>query len=276
MKSIKAHWLTLVLGIALACTALAFDSHKDFARSTVATAPSPATSGTSLVVAAGEGARFGSPCNATVGPANTILTPSNSEIVRVTSIATDTFTITRAQETANGAGPAISITVGMQIFCGPTVKTYTDIEDSTIPSGAILFRDATTATGCWTGWSEYTGARGRYIVGLVSGGTKATGVGTALSDQENRASGQHTHTASSSAPTINDPGHFHDFSSDHSGVGGGPGDFALNGGSSFESGVIASKTTGISVNAPTITVNNAGSVAGTNAPYLQLLVCSKT
>ena len=37
------------------------DAHKNFAYSTIATAPTPATSGTTLVVQAGEGALFPHP-----------------------------------------------------------------------------------------------------------------------------------------------------------------------------------------------------------------------
>ena len=48
---------------------MAFDAHKNLAISTVVTAPTPATSGTTLTVTAGEGARFPAPpFNATVWP----------------------------------------------------------------------------------------------------------------------------------------------------------------------------------------------------------------
>lgn len=58
-----------------------------------------------------------------------------------------------------------------------------------VPSGGIIFQ-----TGdCWPGWTEYTPARGRYVVGLVSGGTEAGTAGTALGDRESRATGAHSH-----------------------------------------------------------------------------------
>ena len=58
-----------------------------------------------------------------------------------------------------------------------------------VPAGGIIFQ-----TGeCWAGWAEYTPARGRYVVGLVSGGTEAGTVGTALGDRESRATGAHRH-----------------------------------------------------------------------------------
>jgi hypothetical protein len=101
------------------------DKHANFAYSTVLTAPSPASSGTSLVVQSGDGAKFPTPpFNATVWPVNTQPTTSNAEIVRVTAISTDTFTITRAQEDTT----ARSIVVGDQIAATITAKTLTDVE----------------------------------------------------------------------------------------------------------------------------------------------------
>lgn len=105
------------------------DAHKNFAYSTVATAPSPASSGTSLVVAAADGAKFPAvPFNATVWPTGEQPLASNAEIVRVTNITTDTLTITRTQE---GFGPR-TIVVGDQIAATITAKTLTDAEISTL------------------------------------------------------------------------------------------------------------------------------------------------
>ena len=71
--------------------------------STVATAPSPATSGLTLVVAAGDGAKFPA-----TGSFDVVLCPvgqlplffgtnKNAEIARCTLVSTDTLTIVRAQ-----------------------------------------------------------------------------------------------------------------------------------------------------------------------------------
>jgi hypothetical protein len=104
---------------------MSFDAHKNLAYSTVATAPSPASSGTSLVVAAGQGALFPAvPFNATVWPVGTNALTTNAEIVRVTNVSTDTLTITRAQEGTS----ARSILVGDQIAATITAKTFTDLE----------------------------------------------------------------------------------------------------------------------------------------------------
>jgi polygalacturonase len=104
---------------------VSFDAHKNFALSTVATPPSPATSGTSLSVAAGDGSKFPTPpFNAVVWPPGTQPVAANAEIVRVTAVATDTLTITRTQESTS----ARAIVVGDQISAGITAKTFTDVE----------------------------------------------------------------------------------------------------------------------------------------------------
>lgn len=101
------------------------DAHKNFASSLVATAPSPATSGTSLVVTTGDGTKFpAAPFNATVWPAGATPTTANAEIVRVTAVSTDTLTITRTQESTS----ARTVIVGDQIVAGITAKSLLDAE----------------------------------------------------------------------------------------------------------------------------------------------------
>lgn len=102
-----------------------YELGKNFQTSTVATAPSPAMSGTSLVVASGDGAKFDTvPFNAVVCPPDAEPTQANAEIVRVTNKSTDTFTITRAQESSS----ARTIVVGDRIFVGPTANTFALID----------------------------------------------------------------------------------------------------------------------------------------------------
>ncbi len=124
------------------------------------------------------------------------------------------------------------------------------------PSGSVAFFNL---SACPSGWTELTSARGRYIVGLPAGGTLGATVGTALSNQENRPVGQHTHE-------VNDPGHTH-FTNFGLASGGW---MYGNGTHSFTP---PSEGTGYSYTG--ITVNSTGTVAGTNAPYIQLLVCQK-
>lgn len=101
------------------------DAHKNFALGTVATAPSPATTGTSLVLAAGEGAGFpAAPFNVTIYPAGATPTRANAEIARCTAKSTDTLTITRAQE----GSTARTVIVGDTVVAAITAKSLTDIE----------------------------------------------------------------------------------------------------------------------------------------------------
>lgn len=105
---------------------MAADAHKNFAYGTVLTAPSPATSGTSLVLNSGQGANMPAvPFNATVWPAGAIPTVSNAEVVRVTARSTDTLTITRTQESSS----ARTIIAGDQFAATITAKTLTDAEN---------------------------------------------------------------------------------------------------------------------------------------------------
>jgi len=100
------------------------DALKNFAYSLVATPPSPATSGTSLVVTAGQGALFPTaPFDATIWPAGVQPLSTNAEIVRVTAVSTDTFTITRAQYGTT----ARSITAGYQIAQTITANLFNQL-----------------------------------------------------------------------------------------------------------------------------------------------------
>lgn len=106
---------------------MAFDGHANFAYSTVDTAPSPATSGTSLVL--DDAADFPDPSSAgayniVIWPAGELPLSSNAEIVRVTGKSSDTLTITRTQEGTS----ARTVTTGDQVALAITKKTFTDVE----------------------------------------------------------------------------------------------------------------------------------------------------
>ncbi len=116
---------------------MAFDNHANLAYSVIATAPSPATSGTSLVVQTGDGAIFpAAPFNATIWPAGSSPLVGTAEIVRVTAKSGDTFTITRTQEGTS----ARTVVAGDQIAATITAKTITDIEAG---SGMVKLFDQT-------------------------------------------------------------------------------------------------------------------------------------
>ena len=97
-----------------------------------------------------------------------------------------------------------------------------------------------------------TTARGRYIVGLQPGGTLGGVAGTAFSiDLENRPVGQHSHGPSQiwGFNDTADSGAIRRPLFDFKPVDVGTADVAIT--------------------------DAAGAVAGTNAPYIQLLVCQK-
>lgn len=187
-----------------------------------------------------------------------------------------------------------------------------------VPTGNVaitFFVDA-----CPSGWSEYTALRGRYPVGVPSGGTILATVGTAMSNSEDRAVGQHTHTFSGSAlGTHNHSGSFsgsalgtHNHTQDdhdHAlGVTSANGNLSnpnnnflashtdayhatYNGSlldatavqdkaatnQAITAGTPAGSITNVAITAGTPAGSNAnsGSVASTNAPYIQLVPCTK-
>lgn len=89
------------------------DQFKNFAKSRVAVAPSPATTGTSLTVTTGHGSRFPTaPFNVTIWPIGRTPDPTNAEIATCTDVTGDVLTIVRAQEYPNIARTVI---VGDQV-----------------------------------------------------------------------------------------------------------------------------------------------------------------
>jgi len=105
------------------------DPVKNFAESEVATAPTPADSGTTLSLTGGDGSKFPNPSsegefNITVFPSGEQPTTSNAEIMRVTARSGDDLTVDRAQE---GTG-ARTVVVTDIVHLGPTEKTIEDID----------------------------------------------------------------------------------------------------------------------------------------------------
>jgi hypothetical protein len=115
---------------------------------------------------------------------------------------------------------------------------------------------------CPSGWTAFRQARGRYIVGLNPGGILNSTVGAALSDRENRATGAHTHPGPASSNQWGYDKTPEDMTKPRRPLFGFRPDDAFDP-SSNGTAVVGT------VPAPT------GSVAGTNAPYVQLLACKK-
>lgn len=157
------------------------DQHSNFAFTNVATAPSPANSGTSLVVTTGDGALFPTaPFNATVWTSSANPLKTNAEIVRVTAVTSDTLTITRAQESST----ARNILAGDLIAATITVKTLTDIENTLADKTLLTAKGsifAATAASTPTGLT--VGANGK---GLIADSTQATGLNWLSSNSAQR------------------------------------------------------------------------------------------
>lgn len=127
---------------------MSYDIHSLEGYSTVLTAPSPASSGTSLVVQSGDGTKFSAGQNVSIWPIGVQPTTANAEIARVTNVATDTLTITRALE----GSLARTVVVGDQIANTITPKVMKDVEGATlgsfdyIISGCVWTPDAVGST----------------------------------------------------------------------------------------------------------------------------------
>jgi hypothetical protein len=115
---------------------MTFDAHKNFALSAISNAPSPATTGLTMIVV--DASVFPAvPFNATIWPATSGASVTNAEIVRVTGITGNVITVVRAQE----GSTARAVLVGDQIAATLTVKAITDIENA-------------VGIGLPTGWTE--------------------------------------------------------------------------------------------------------------------------
>jgi hypothetical protein len=209
---------------------------------------------------------------------------------------TNTLTAPKFIDTANSAYFMDPAATGTSLFTAGSVTVAGTIQSTT---GGFKFPDGTTQTAaasalpaglvsffnltaCPTGWTEFTSARGLYVVGLPSGGTLAGTSGTALTNLESRAVGQHTHAVDppNTSVSISDPGHTHTETRKHmqnwchTGLGCGEGD----NNNPYATVNTGSTTTGISaaVNIASFDSAASGSVAGTNAPYIQLLACRKS
>lgn len=138
---------------------------------------------------------------------------------------------------------------------GLTICTGSGWQQLGIPSGAVM---SFNLRSCPAGWSELTSAKGRYIVGAQGGASVGATVGTRLNDRENRPAGKHYHAYQKT--TIGN----------NMSPGGG---FQETGGRGSVDYVDTCITeTGGSC--------RSGSVMfpapdGTNAPYIQLLICQK-
>src|SRR6266700_3922906 len=81
--------------------------------------------GTNLIVNAGDGTLFPTPpFNIVIWPSGTYASAANAEIMRVTAISGDSFTVVRAQENTTALSV---ITTGYQVQQGNTAKLFNDM-----------------------------------------------------------------------------------------------------------------------------------------------------
>lgn len=214
---------------------------------------------------------------------------------------TDKFTIRAGWYNTGGTfyGGNYSYFTGSRIGNPATVVQTTMNTTVSAPTGAVMFfniANSTSGNDCPSGWTEFTQLNGRYVVGLAQGNTLATPVGSALSNQENRATGAHAHqyywydhshglsgtysgTASVSGTVYNGVvnGTVHRAYGGNDWNTGDPTPVTVN--SSGSASITLSGNTGYSGIASQYldtTGVNGGAVPGTNAPYIQLLACQKS
>lgn len=170
---------------------------KNFATSTVATAPSPAASGTSLVVAAGTGSRFFVGL-ASVYPAGATPTPANAEVVSITAISTDTLTITRAQESSS----ARTVVVGDVIQQGVTGGMWDGLSATFAPLASPTFTGNPTAPTASPGDNDTSVATTAFVTAAVavetSRATTAEGLATPKPSAPTAQSANYTMVATDS------------------------------------------------------------------------------
>jgi hypothetical protein len=127
---------------------MAIDARTNFAYGTVLTAPSPATSGTTMTLSSGAGALMPAvPFNLTIWPTGANPLASTAEIVRVTTLVGDAITVmVRAQEGTS----ARTIIVGDQVAQTITKKIIDDIETDIAAAAAVTIGTTTITSGTTT------------------------------------------------------------------------------------------------------------------------------
>lgn len=117
---------------------------KDYATGIVLTAPSPMSSGTSLVLQSGQGTRFPAvPFYVTAHPPMEMPTIDNAEKIKVTAVSTDTLTIERAQ----GDTAAKNIDVGWIITNAVFLKDVKPVIVTVSTAATTATKVGTTADG---------------------------------------------------------------------------------------------------------------------------------
>lgn len=149
------------------------------------------------------------------------------------------------------AGTFIAL-AGASIYL--SAATVTTSANAQAPrSKMIAFFDGSE---CPENWSPYANAMGRYVVGLTDGGVSEATVGTALADQEMRSAGEHAHPYTRVVLSGNNNSGFK----------------LSDNGTHLSAREIVRERNSHSEDRDGDGTNDAP-VAGTNAPYVQLMAC---
>lgn len=157
-------------------------------------------------------------------------------------------------------------------WTSPSVNPPTG--SGTLSSMIVLF-----AGPCPTGWTEYTAARGRTVVGTPSGGTSTGTVGTAFTNLANRTITNvpsHFHAVDPpNTGTSGDGGHTHSYEGwNWAGTHGGAGDWPAQTAGSRTTGGGGSHSHTVDIASFNSGTTGSSSVDVT-MPYIQLTYCQK-
>lgn len=120
---------------------------------------------------------------------------------------------------------------------------------SGVPSGAVMFFNLASCPG---GWSEVLSARGRYLVGVYPSAKRGQVVGTPLSIEEDRPTGDHRHHMSFYESSVS-------------------GQIVSGQGNQVSTPLAAQITEWLEAGTPM----DPQPAVGTNAPYMTFLACQK-
>lgn len=179
---------------------MSFDTHKNFAIGTIATPPSPATSGTTLSVLPGEGQFFAANMPVTVVPAGQEPTFDNAEIGYVTAVAGDQLTVLRGQEDSI----AKPVGAGWRIFGSITAKTITDIEAAADAAGVTSVNGQTGTVTLDADDISDASTTNKFTTAAEKTKLSSIAPGATANDTDANLKNRANHTGTQTAATISD------------------------------------------------------------------------